>query len=157
MGKGGASDIAPRSSQEGTSLIVDPDEERRGLLSADERTFEDDTQIPPRPNRTRNCIVGISVGFIVILLGALFVRPLLHTIWPRPKQKPDFDNRLLHSNGTHYFKKSALIVSIDGLRCVLLHSLHLFHAYMTSERITLTADLPPTYWPLLRRACVRSP
>ncbi|KAI0736319.1 Phosphodiest-domain-containing protein [Fomitopsis betulina] len=116
MGKGGASDIAPRSSQEGTSLIVDPDEERRGLLSADERTFEDDTQIPPRPNRTRNCIVGISVGFIVILLGALFVRPLLHTIWPRPKQKPDFDNRLLHSNGTHYFKKSALIVSIDGLR-----------------------------------------
>lgn len=156
MGKGVSEVTSPRRSlQEGASLVRDRDEERTGLLSADERTFEDDTQVPLRPNRTRKYVVGISVGFIVILLGALFGRPLLHSVWPRPKQKPDFDNGLLRSNGTHYFKKSALIVSIDGLRCVLLDLLDLLPAYMFSERIILTEGLLPTYWLSLRRACVR--
>ena len=117
MGKG-ASEVTSsrRSLQQGGSLAADRDEERTGLLSADERTLDDDIRVPSRPHRTRKLLVGISIGFIVILLGALFGRPLLHTVWPRPKQKPDFDNRLLRSNGTHYFRKSALIVSIDGLR-----------------------------------------
>ena len=127
MGKGASEVTSPRRSlQQGPSLATDRDEERTGLLSADERTFDDDIQVPPRPNRRRKLLVGASIGFIVILLGALFGRPLLHTVWPRPKQKPDFDNGILRSNGTHYFKKSALIVSIDGLRCVLLDMLDLF-------------------------------
>ena len=117
MGKGASEVTSPRRSlQQGGSLAADRDEERTGLLSADERTLDDDIRVPSRPHRTRKLLVGISIGFIVSLLGALFGRPLLHTVWPRPKQKPDFDNRLLRSNGTHYFKKSALIVSIDGLR-----------------------------------------
>ncbi|KAH9841758.1 Phosphodiest-domain-containing protein [Rhodofomes roseus] len=91
------------------------DEERTRLLSDGERTFDDEV-VYSRPAPSRKLVVGVGVGLIVIILGALFGRPLLHALKPRPKPQPDFDHRLLRSNGTHYFKKSALIVSIDGLR-----------------------------------------
>ncbi|KZT67252.1 nucleotide pyrophosphatase [Daedalea quercina L-15889] len=115
MGKSGnVYAVSPRRSLQ-QELDISADEERRGLLSNEERSYDDDVAYSHQSS-SRKLVVGIGIGFIVILLGALVGRPLLRIINPHPKPKPDFDHTLLRSNGTHYFKKSALIVSIDGLR-----------------------------------------
>ena len=91
-------------------------DERRGLLW-DERqgpaTSQDDlTTGPSQTPRRRTCCAS---ALIVLLLGAV-VTPALFYLLREPRPVPDFDSQKLRSNGTHYFKKTALIVSIDGLR-----------------------------------------
>ncbi|KAI0086990.1 Phosphodiest-domain-containing protein [Irpex rosettiformis] len=95
------------------------DEERKGLLSGStphdhEDLYDDASEILPR--KSRKWLYVAATGFIVLLLGAVFGPALLRTIKPRPKPVADFDSQKLRSNGTHLFKKTALIVSIDGLR-----------------------------------------
>ncbi|KAK7690300.1 hypothetical protein QCA50_006957 [Cerrena zonata] len=93
------------------------DEERRGLLSEGDIEHETSEElIPPQSNFTRRRITIGAVTIIVLLLGAVAGPALYSAVVPSRKPHEDFDNRRLRSNGTHYFKKTALIVSIDGLR-----------------------------------------
>ena len=90
------------------------DEERRGLLSGTDT--EQNDYIPPQSKATRRRITIGAVTIIVLLLGAVAGPALYSAVVPSRKHHEDFDNSRLRSNGTHYFKKTALIVSIDGLR-----------------------------------------
>ncbi|CAL1712403.1 unnamed protein product [Somion occarium] len=96
----------------------DADEERRGLLSGDDA--ERVEFIPPQNNTRRKTLTAAAVVIIVLLLGVAFGPALYAAVVPRSKPHEDFDNQRLRSNGTHHFKKTALIVSIDGLRASYL-------------------------------------
>lgn len=97
------------------------DEERKGLLwdEKDDIPLLDEEVLPsPRqasPAR-RRCI---AISVIVLLLGAVFTPACYYasSSW-KPRPVADFDSQKLRSNGTHWFKKTALIVSIDGLQYV---------------------------------------
>lgn len=95
------------------------EEERKGLLSESSPYHDedyDDEDIPEVQHKSRRWLYGAAIGFIVLILGAVFVPPLVRAVRPPPKPVADFDSQKLRSNGTHLFKKTALIVSIDGLR-----------------------------------------
>ena len=99
---------------------ADASEERKGLLweeGEDGYTPEDEDIPPASPNsQRRRCCIASS---LIALILAAVVTPALY-YWLRPSRPvADFNNQKLRSNGTHYFKKTSLIVSIDGLRCVL--------------------------------------
>ncbi|KAI0076312.1 Phosphodiest-domain-containing protein [Panus rudis PR-1116 ss-1] len=88
------------------------DEERRGLLSGEDN---EGIEIPEPRWKSKKTLSGIAAVLILLILGAVFGPPLYSALKPRPPHE-DFDPRRLRSNGTHYFKKTSLIVSIDGLR-----------------------------------------
>jgi hypothetical protein len=103
-------------------------EERKGLLShfdVDDRDngelphYEDEEYAEPRertPLQKRR-IAWIAGGFIALILGASFLVPTLR-MWCSgmgDASRPTDPSKLL-SNGTHEFKRTVLIVSIDGLR-----------------------------------------
>jgi len=113
-------------SQDGPSKPIP--EERKGLLSnfdVDDRDngepprYEDEEYAEPRertPLRKRR-IALIAGGFIALILGASFLVPMSR-IWSGgigAASRPMDPSKLL-SNGTHEFKRTVLIVSIDGLR-----------------------------------------
>ncbi|KAI0916843.1 hypothetical protein AcW2_007127 [Taiwanofungus camphoratus] len=108
---------SPRRSMQQEELGTSSDEERRGLLSNGTKRFDaDDTLEPPRRGWSRRTSTVLAVALLVVILGAVFGTPLVNILGPRPRPKPDFDRERVRSNGTHDFKKTALIVSIDGLR-----------------------------------------
>lgn len=90
---------------------VEYDEEREGLLSGKENSNEahDTTGEHDIP---RGRVYLIAAVLVVLMLGAVFAPPLLKSSRPQA----DFDSQKLRSNGTHTFRKTSLIVSIDGLR-----------------------------------------
>lgn len=116
---------APRYSQ-GGPLRPTP-EERKGLLSnfdAEDRDngepprYEDEEHAEPRertPLRKRR-ILWIAGGLIALILGASFLTPLSRTWCGKGTTSRPTDPSKLLSNGTHEFKRTVLIVSIDGLR-----------------------------------------
>ena len=112
-------------------------EERKGLLNNsdnfDDDYFEKETgsglyegklkrpddDDPERDSAgwSRGKIVKAAVSLIVLLVLGAFARVLL--VSPRPVQDhPNllFNGDALRSNGTHDFKRTVLVVSIDGLR-----------------------------------------
>jgi len=91
------------------------EEERKGLLSSSRDDYEDDDTPEVQPRARRKGLYFSAIGLIVLMLGAVFGPPLVRTM-RAPRPVADFDNQRLRSNGTHLFKKTALIVSIDGLR-----------------------------------------
>lgn len=96
------------------------DEERKALLSEESEDLED-TQQQHTWRVIRVMLETLALCFVFFCLGYFFVPPLLNAILPHPRGRPPkdfFDNQKLRSNGTHDFKKTALIVSIDGLRYV---------------------------------------
>lgn len=113
---------SPRYSQDGPSGPTP--EERKGLLSnfdvedrdnGEPPRYEDEEYAEPRertPLRKRR-IAWIAGGLITLILGASFLRPLWS--WCGMGSRPTDPSKLL-SNGTHEFKRTILIVSIDGLR-----------------------------------------
>jgi hypothetical protein len=103
-------------------------EERKGLLSnfdAEEHDngepprYEDEEYAEPRgrtPLRKRS-VAWIAGSFIALILGASFLVPVSRG-WCSgmgSASRVTDPSRLL-SNGTHDFKRTVLIVSIDGLR-----------------------------------------
>lgn len=117
---------APRYSQDGSSKPTS--EERRGLLSnfdiedydnGELPLYEDEQYVEPRAHTPlqRRKIAWIAGGFIALILGASFLAPFSRS-WcggmGATGQLRD-PSRLLN-NGTHDFKRTVLIVSIDGLR-----------------------------------------
>lgn len=109
---------------------IDDNPEGRGLLSDGRDQHVDDTQAHAayydeelrggRPWSTRS-MACIGAVMIFLLLGASFARPYLHsgTKWnEHPNSK--FVGGELRSNGTTDFKRTVIIVSIDGLRYATL-------------------------------------
>ncbi len=107
----------------------DEEEERKALIAPDERKFDEDKPYRPTdeedaaelevPPRSRRRLTWIVLLFSLLLISAAIpVRRLLSSSESAPNSPA---TQLLYSNGTHEFRKSALIVSIDGLRyvCVL--------------------------------------
>lgn len=98
---------------------VDPlasPEERRGLLSnVDHDTtnldVEEQPASPTHSSKARKRLTGFSVLLSLILVTTIF------ELWPRSRHEDTQSGRdALYSNGTHEFKKTVLMVSIDGLR-----------------------------------------
>ena len=112
---------------QGSSLKSIP-EERKGLLSnfdvddggnGEPPRYEDEEYANPRertPLRGRK-ISCIAASFIALIVGASFLTPLSRT-WCGGMGAANrlTDPSKLLSNGTHEFKRTVLIVSIDGLR-----------------------------------------
>lgn len=97
----------------------DASEERKGLLwdEGEDRFDADQESIPQLPESSRRRRCCISTSLIVLILAAVLTPSLYFGLRPT-RPVADFDNQKLRSNGTHFFKKTALIVSIDGLRYV---------------------------------------
>ncbi|KAI0647781.1 Phosphodiest-domain-containing protein [Trametes meyenii] len=116
---GGAALSPPRR-----SLHADVDEELKALISPEDRRFDDDKPYRPYDEedpsdaetqtapRSRRRLTWIVLFFSLLLItAAIPVRRLLG--W---RSRDGTLQNALYSNGTHEFKKSVLIVSIDGLR-----------------------------------------
>lgn len=116
----------PPYSQDGPSKSTP--EERKGLLShfdVDDRDngepprYEDEEYAEPRertPLRKKR-VAWIAGSFIALILGGSFLVPVSRA-WcggMGAASRPTDPSKLL-SNGTHEFKRTVLIVSIDGLR-----------------------------------------
>ncbi|KAJ8593020.1 Phosphodiest-domain-containing protein [Rhizopogon salebrosus TDB-379] len=92
--------------------------ERRGLLSDVDAVDTANTDLEeqlkslalPGPSKTRKRLAGLSVLLSLIIAAALY------ELWPRPRHDTGSGRDALYSNGTHEFKKTVLMVSIDGLR-----------------------------------------
>ncbi|KAF9454872.1 Phosphodiest-domain-containing protein [Macrolepiota fuliginosa MF-IS2] len=105
----------PAHSERKHDPVLDSDEveERKGLLSEDyNQKPEPDAQ--PNAWSRRKIIVTASVLLGLLVTGA-FSRSLLI---PSPPLHPNlaFHGSSLRSNGTHDFRRTVLLVSIDGLR-----------------------------------------
>lgn len=90
--------------------------EEEGLLSGEvagsSKHSEDE-----RPPWSRKRIIGTAAFFITLLISGAFVRRLVWGPVSRPSHSLWFSGGgELRSNGTHDFKRTVLIVSIDGLR-----------------------------------------
>jgi hypothetical protein len=98
----------------GVDKSATPDE-RRGLLSNvdDIDAVQPDLEEQPTSPATshkRKRFAGFSVLLSLILAATLF------ELWPRTRYDTRIGSDTLYSNGTHEFKKTVLMVSIDGLR-----------------------------------------
>ena len=87
-------------------------EERRGLLTGEEdKEYKED--VPAEWSSKK--VFGVAIAFILLLVGAVVAKTKLATLFRPSKAYHDE----IRSNGTNDFRKTVLIVSIDGLRCVL--------------------------------------
>lgn len=88
-------------------------EERKGLLSGLTTADVNYDEVWYKRSWSPRSIAATAVTVILLLLGALFGPVLI--------QPGHYSHAIssLQSNGTHHFKKTVLIVSIDGLRQVL--------------------------------------
>ncbi|KAI0696269.1 Phosphodiest-domain-containing protein [Cytidiella melzeri] len=122
-------------------------EERKGLLSSSHEDYNDnDDDISEFPEqKSRRWLYCAAVGLIVLMLGAVFGPPLLRTIHPPPRPIADFDSQKLRSNGTHLFKKTALIVSIDGLRADYLDRGYTPHLLAISKKGLRAKSMQPIF------------
>lgn len=109
----------PRATTKNLEEIPLDAEERKGLLSNSDHEdvlpqYEDHdfSESKPDPSRKRRIAI-IAAGFVTLLLGAAIVRPLSRMACV---YNPTSTPHQLLSNGTHDFKRTVLIVSIDGLR-----------------------------------------
>lgn len=116
----------PRFSQDSSSKHTP--EERKGLLSnfdVEDRDsgelphYEDEEYVSPRRYTPlqKGRIAWIAGGFIALILGATFLVPVSKS-WCGGMGATNGmkDPSRLLNNGTHDFKRTVLIVSIDGLR-----------------------------------------
>ena len=119
-----------------TNKVLDP-EERKGLLSTTDDDYDDgpEDHSDAKPWK-RKKIVFTAFIFIALLITGVIARALLRT---RPSPRHPFTGTVLRSNGTHEFKRTVLIVSIDGLRLVTI--IESFPSSMTlhTEQTILTA------------------
>ncbi|TFK73655.1 Phosphodiest-domain-containing protein [Pluteus cervinus] len=89
------------------------DEERKGLLASEDNVdhLDDVQDLEPQPWSKKKLILVASI-FIALLVSGSFARYWL--LPPPPRHGGSTGD--LFSNGTHEFKRTVLIVSIDGLR-----------------------------------------
>lgn len=100
-------------------------EERKGLLSG-RASFDIDTErikveieAEDVDGWSPRSILVTAVCFILLLICGTFARALMISFSNGMHPNLLFNGDGLRSNGTHDFKRTVLIVSIDGLRYVL--------------------------------------
>jgi hypothetical protein len=126
-------------------------QESEPLLSADEQAavaVEDQSPRPSPRYHSRHCAywtVGSLVGSLILLL-------LLRLLRPSDLQPNDH----LRSNGTHLFKQTVIMISIDGLRFFYYTFLHVGDPCVCLERTILTVDSHHTSSTSVRRAFERN-
>lgn len=108
------------------SLSTDSElDERRGLLhylSNQDQDIEDEYTkriAKSEPCPAKNVLIT-AFAFIALLIFGIFARMfcVMPARWSHSMAKQS-GNGLLLSNGTHDFKRTVLIVSIDGLRYII--------------------------------------
>lgn len=104
------------------STADDDNEERKALLNArDEeandasRVEEEDELDAPSPVWSSRKIVTTAAGLIGLLLTGTLARTMLFS-QATTDSRTVRPNEVLQSNGTDLFRRTVLIVSIDGLR-----------------------------------------
>ena len=120
-----------------TNKVLDP-EERKGLLSTTDDDYDDgpEDHSDTKPWK-RKKIVFTAFIFIALLITGVIARALLRTRRPSPRHP--FTGTVLRSNGTHEFKRTVLIVSIDGLRLVTVFESFPSSMTLHTEQTILTA------------------
>ena len=95
-------------------------EEREGLLSGSQSSQSqcEKGEDALHPAWSRNRIVGVAASFILLLICGTFARSLACSRGPYVHPNLHFHGEEVRSNGTHDFKRTVLIISIDGLRYV---------------------------------------
>lgn len=95
------------------------DEERKGLLAgidASDDIHHDNTPPSPQSWPSRRAAILTVICLVMLLFGGIFALSFFYTT-PKPIHPDlDFQGHTLRSNGTHNFKRTLIIVSIDGLR-----------------------------------------
>ena len=98
-------------------------EERKGLLSnfdveddGGPPRYGDEEYLGPRERSPlrKSTVPRIVSGFVALIIGIAFFLPM--SSWCGKMASRLMDPSRLLSNGTHDFKHTVLIVSIDGLR-----------------------------------------
>ncbi|KAH7927802.1 Phosphodiest-domain-containing protein [Leucogyrophana mollusca] len=105
----------------GKQTIPPPDdEERQGLLSAvdaqdndQEQDLQDKSESAPHTSNKWKLLAAATGIAVVAALGSLALWDRARTV---PRRTPHFDKDTVFNNGTHDFKRTVLMVSIDGLR-----------------------------------------
>lgn len=122
LGSSSSHDL-PRRSLQLEEIGSSPDEERKGLLPHAAEGFDEELPQIPQHAATRRWLLIWTVGLsFVMMLGVLFREPIRALVFPSPPCITTFDRDTIQSNGTHDFKRTALIVSIDGLRYAVAKS-----------------------------------
>lgn len=107
-----------------------PSEERRGLLSGiDTPSISDADSSKPSPLSDRSTCLSVTV--IGVLLGLILSASYWFYTPPHLINSLHFDGQTLRSNGTQEFKRTVLLVSIDGLR-------HAFKSKRSSDTTNAT-------------------
>lgn len=98
-----------------TPKDFDP-EERKALLasSIDELDIKGLNDLEDKHGWSSRKMALTTLALVVLLVTGVFAR----TVFPGRRQQPP-SSSILRSNGTHEFKPTVLIVSIDGLRCAI--------------------------------------
>jgi hypothetical protein len=110
---------------------IDPDNqasddlELRGLLSGQNAKHANHRQLAldklhqwleTGKEWSRKRVMVVALVFVTLLLGATFSRPFLSPVKCGSHPNTHFTGDMLRSNGTHEYKRTVLLVSIDGLR-----------------------------------------
>ena len=111
--------LIPMSKTQAGPSIGD-EEEKKGLLASSLAEQDDDLEFSTPKDRSqhvekvvsRRKLTCIAASFIALLVTGTLARTALFG-GPNQRQAVYYD---LQSNGTHQFKPTVLLVSIDGLR-----------------------------------------
>jgi hypothetical protein len=97
--------------------VEDASDERQGLLTGESTV--DAPEVTDHPPRKKRILAITGAGFIALLLVAYFGPAIARIGTGKKPADPGMDGDL-QWNGTHHFKRTVLMVSIDGLRAEYL-------------------------------------
>ena len=95
-------------------------EERKALLPSGSGEPDNSEDIEDKDGWSSRKIILTALVLIILLITGAFT--LMRLCGSPGRKRQHAASSTLRSNGTHEFKPTVLIVSIDGLRCVLLRS-----------------------------------
>ncbi|KAE9408893.1 Phosphodiest-domain-containing protein [Gymnopus androsaceus JB14] len=125
-------------------------EEREGLLTDSDGFESFDDPFEKEPSQTdsdawpRSKIIKTAIAFILLLIFGTFSRILLRSP-PASHPNISFNGDYVRSNGTHDFKRTVLIVSIDGLRADYLDRGFTPHLLEISKRGLRAKSMVPIF------------
>jgi hypothetical protein len=102
-------------------------EERKALLPSGSGEPGNAEEIEDKDGWSSGRITLTALVLIILLITGAFTLLVLGGFPGRKGQPTAFST--LRSNGTHEFKPTVLIVSIDGLRCALLSEMGSMYRY----------------------------